>query len=393
MTASEFRRLVHNGHGRAIVYASKHDVSAFRDVILDACLHCYSVDSQTEGTRAAYMMDLLHTLPERKALIEAVLQSLAGCGDDSDAVQRFRFAAYIAADGHPGAKGRMYEAFTPGPRHGEEIAGEFVGLDGLDGFLFGAAKVGELLLGEQANRVDFGYLISRGRSALGEDVVARALVESGARDPCIEAFRLQAEADDAAWRGQVIPKPPEDDLAALALQLETATDADSQRMILGKFFNRPFPGNPRLVLDLAKSTERRLAHAATVVLAQVMHPEVRELAFRLIESRSPSRTFAIALLDRNFAPGDHRIALEWYRAEKDRYVLHSLGRDLMDLWKHHPDAESEPGMLRECYERGPCSFCRVRVVRRLAALNLLTPEWREECEWDAGNPLHSDNAG
>lgn len=54
MNVREFQELMQAGHGRAMVYAQEHDVGEFREVILDACLECYSIDPQIEGTRAGY---------------------------------------------------------------------------------------------------------------------------------------------------------------------------------------------------------------------------------------------------------------------------------------------------------------------------------------------------
>src|SRR5688572_28298248 len=61
-----FQESIKAGLGRGILYARDHDVRPFRDVILDACLHCYSADPRTEGTRAGYMLELVNLLPDRQ---------------------------------------------------------------------------------------------------------------------------------------------------------------------------------------------------------------------------------------------------------------------------------------------------------------------------------------
>ena len=99
MTEREFREAMYNGLGRAILYARDNDVRRFRDVILDACLHCYAVDPQCEGTRASYMFELVNLTPEKEFYYAEMLRSLQDCGDDWDAVQRYRFASFMAMDG------------------------------------------------------------------------------------------------------------------------------------------------------------------------------------------------------------------------------------------------------------------------------------------------------
>ena len=93
MTKAEFRDSLHMGLGRAILCVRNNDVSAFRDVILDACLHCYAVDVQSEDTRSRYTMELLRQLPDRDFYNAKILESLAMASEDWDAVHRFSLAA------------------------------------------------------------------------------------------------------------------------------------------------------------------------------------------------------------------------------------------------------------------------------------------------------------
>jgi hypothetical protein len=93
------------------------------------------------------------------------------------------------------------------------------------------------------------------------------------------------------------------------------------------------------------------------------------------------------LLARNFSPGDHVIAIRWFETEEDLETLHSLGMDLKDLWERYPDEETEVPMWLAMYERGPCSFCRERMVRRLIERGALTDELRLECSFDANGDI------
>ena len=133
MDEDQFRHLLQLGHGRAILYARDHSVEGFRNVILDACLHCRAYDAQMEGTRASYMLDLLALIPGKESYYDEVLNALPGSGDDWDAAQRFHFAACLALDGNDRAKRVMYEELHPGPQKGEAIAIEFLQMDGIDG--------------------------------------------------------------------------------------------------------------------------------------------------------------------------------------------------------------------------------------------------------------------
>ena len=182
MNRRELQELLHSGFGRAHVYARENDVSEFRDTLLDACLHCHGVDPQCEGTRAAYMFDLVDLLPDRQFYCDEVLKALPGSADDWDAAQRFHFAKHMSLDGDERAKQVMYESFEPGPRKGVNIALNFVQMDGLKGLLFAVGKVGALLMSKQ-DVDDVSWLWSHAAEVCGEREVTAALSAAGATNP------------------------------------------------------------------------------------------------------------------------------------------------------------------------------------------------------------------
>ncbi len=385
MNEKAFQGLLQSGLGRAIIYASEHDVRPFRHAILDACLHCYSLDVQSEGTRAAYMLELVDLLPDRQFYCDQVLKALPGSGDDWDAVQRFHFAACMAFDGDEQAKRVMYESFEPGPRMGEDIAIDFVRMDGLNGLLFAAAKIGALI--SKPEKVNLGWLWSQAIEICGEQEARAALCQAGATDPRVEACRLALMAGQANSRGesgkweeikglsyeQMRPKllslsafrlrgwgeqASAGDLEHAAQGLVAAQGPAGQIQHLRIFGRRPYPLDPGLLVELALSANGDLGYVAGVALARITHPSIRDAAFRLVENRLAGRSFAVEMLDRNWQPDDHGTVLGWFENEPDRQARHHMGMDLRPFWKRHPETASEPGMLCSLYENGPCSCCR-----------------------------------
>jgi hypothetical protein len=410
MDESEFRRLLHLGFGRAILYAKEHDVRHFRGVILDACLHCYAYDPQCEGTRADYMLELVGLMPDKEFFCGEVLKALPGSADDWDAAQQFRFAECLAFDGNDLAKRAMYESFEPGPKMGEGIGINFVEMDGIEGLLFAAEKIGALLMAKP-DAVDVGWLLGHSIDEFGEQAVQDALKKAGEENPRIEAFRLGAEARKgrresreilgsnyeqlklmlgetgrywiARWGGQA----SEEDFVQAAHGFVAARDTKDQFAHLNIFTRRRFPLDIQILLRLAEVEQDRVGIAATMALSLITHPAVRGLAFRLVDKQAPGRRDAIELLAANFQPGDHAVALDWFKSEQDLEVQHSMGMDLKDFWRRHPQDDSEVPMLRDLYELGPCSFCREGTVRRLIELNGLTEEMRSECAYDANDDI------
>jgi hypothetical protein len=413
--ASQFRHLLKLGLGRAILYVKGHDVQAFRSVILDACLHCYAYDPQIEGTRADYMLELVDLTQGKEFYHEEVLNALPGSGDDWDAVQRFRFAACLAFDGNERAKQEMYQNYKPGPRMGEDIGIDFLQMDEIKGLLFAAEKMGELLMATK-EEVDLGFLLSVADERFGEQQVRDVLRKAGTENPRIEAYRLAVEGsrkrlDESLSRSgeminasydQLKPKLPEMTFRTITSWGERASDVDIERAAQGLaaaqdpkeqcthlriFAHRRFPLDIQLLLSLVDVEQERVGLAALKALSQITHPAVRELAFRLVETRARWRGEAIELLARNFGHGDHAMALRWFEAEEDLETRHALGSDLIDLWERYPDEETEVPMLRTVYEQGPCSFCRRKIVRRLIERGALTEQLRSECSFDANDDI------
>ena len=405
---------MHLGHGRAILYARSSDVQPFRDVILDACLHCYSVDAQSEGTRADYMLELVDSLPDARFYRDEVLKALPGSGDDLDAAQRFRFAACMAMDGDERAKGTMYENFEPGPAEGEGIAINFVQMDGLRGFLFAASKFGSLFRSNPDAQLNGDWLLPQAFETCGEQETMAALRQAALADPAIEAYLLKVEARAAKEKSAPHPIKEIDEFRALSYEqlrprlsgsrgrlrdwgkhasddeleraahgLLSAQTPEEQIQHLRIFAWRPFPLDPTRLTELALSEDETLGRAAADALTQITHPSIRETALRLIRDRLPGREHVIDMLSRNFESTDNDLVLSWFETESDPETRHRMQMDLKKFWKDHPQPASEVRMLHAVYETGPCSFCREFVVKRLLELDALSASMRAECAFDA----------
>jgi hypothetical protein len=377
VTSAEFARLIHNGHGRAIVYARSHDVSAFCDVILDAVLHCRTFDPIFDGTQAGYIWELLETLPGRQFYLDEIVHAMPSSGDGYDAELLYLLTYYMAADGDKRARRILYESFPPGPGRADSIGNVFVWIDGMKGFLFAAGKLGELH--RDHPKAIQGSMDFCARESLGDEAVDVALAEAGRTNPHIETYREQMERNRNRPSKRE-PKPPIEEVAQALLE---TTDAATQAALLRTFCFRAFPGNPMLILGLTSSSDATVSRRAFGALEFLTHPAIRELAFSLIANGAPDRGRAILLLENNHESGDHRIALDWYAAESDPESSHDLGRGLRNLWEKHADPATYEEMLRARYEKEPCGFCRSGVVKELIAINSLPPEWREECAVDA----------
>lgn len=413
MTRDEFEHALQLGLGRAALHVGSHYSEELREIILDACLHCYAYDVQTEGTRAPFIYEIISKLPDRDFYCDAILPSLADAGDDTDGVQRFRLATFLAEDGYPGAREALYRHFQPWHTWCDQVAYGFVDLDGVDGLLFVAGKVGEALT-RDSNAAELGWVVRHAYGKLGKQVCLDALNVAAASNPHIAAFlrelpKFDWELDSSTerWkdvevlaygdlqtrmstlnRGHLMSwgrKTSEENLLQASAGLMAAADAASQLKHLYLFTRRAFPLDPAPLLELAWREDT--ARAAIVALAHVADDRVRKLAMELMRTRSVHRGLAIDLLLESFQSGDHAMALRWFLDEEDEEVVHSLGMGLEDLWERHPAAEGATEMRQAIYENGPCSVCRGRAVRRMIESGTLPDAYREECAFDCNDEI------
>ena len=203
------------------------------------------------------------------------------------------------------AKHAIYHSFEPGPKMGEDIAVDFITLDGLKGFLFAAAKIGALLI-YKPEEVDEGWLWSQAIDQCGEQAARIALRGAGVADPRFESYRqkaLAAKPETNAketksltyaqlksvfltigpyWLGRWGADASKDYLERAAQVLLAAREHEDQIRHLRIFWRRPFPLDPSALLDLVLAADEVVARAAAKTLALITHPPVWELAFRLV---------------------------------------------------------------------------------------------------------------
>jgi hypothetical protein len=338
------------------------------------CLFNRAVDPMFEGTHAYYVWNLLALLPEREFYFDRILESLADVGDDWDAVHRFCLGRILAEEGYPRARDLLYEHFRPGPRRGDHIGCEFLSLDGMAGFLFAAGRIGgtkgELLFWQATEK-------------FGEESVVAALREGAANDAGLKAFLAVSLAPQVESGFEQLPfeelagrlgsftrsqlqrwgkgASPEDFEKAACALADTGNPA-----LIQVFMHRPFPLDPEPLLAMAELPD------TLRVLEELVHPDIRALAFRLRDAR---------LLRLNSEQGDLDAALSWFLAETDRQRQHAQCVGVRGL------VEDEIEVLKLLYEQTPCSQCREFVVDDLVKLNALPESYRLECGDDANEAI------
>lgn len=410
MNVTQLEKAVALGLGRAVVYLLDHDAGPFHNVIMDACLHNKAYDPQVEGGRAVYLKDLMRASGDEASFEKAVVDSLTQEADDWDMIQRFQLASLLAQMGNQEARLAMKDAFRGKAISSSEIASDFIKLDGIPGLLFVANRIGESLR-QNPGQWEDDYLLAFARETCGGEAVEVALKSSAESDPDVRMY-LAAVAENQQLRAGNRKHDPKTltfteiralidgnkaagilrewaqtassaDIILAAHHLVQETDPAKLKLYLILFWSRQFPLGLDRLFELVEWPDGPIPRHALGVLSNLKEERIRTLAFKLVETESSLRCYAIDLLVKNFQPGDHTTVEAWCDAERDPGIVNAFDTSLPRFFAEHADVEVEARLLVKLYEKEPCAHCRYALVERLLALNRLPDDLRRECEYDS----------
>lgn len=418
----EFERIVRIGLGRATLTLQTEDPSLYRDAILRACLHDQTYDSQVEGSRAQYVLDLVHLSGDPDYFRSKVIAALQTENNYDDLGQLFESSRMFAEEGSEDARSAMYARFAEAshPSFDRDVefpgAEEIILLDGIKGFLFVAETLGEQALSEE-DYWDTDGLIRLVEEQAGAEASRREIASVRSENPRIAAYldrveRTEREAAQAAKERVDVKtlsyetiKPhieefhryplerwgryaDQQSLEQAAIDLLAEKASDRILAYLRVFSKAVFPFGPQPLIPFAGSDDGEIRRSALLALRNISHPLVRDLAIERLRSPIQPRVdyLAMDLLEKNYKAGDHKVIEQALAAERDQVVYHWLGLGAIDVFEANPTPDCVPTTLT-LYENGPCSECRGRCVELLNSLNML-PDWMiQECVYDANLDL------
>src|ERR1044072_644132 len=108
----QFKSSIKRGTGEAHLILQKNPNLNFSPEIIKAVLKPLSYDPQSEGSRAAYLWELIALAKQQDKIRTAILNGLANEQEDTWAlVQLFDLAAYFAKQGDKTARQAIYARF------------------------------------------------------------------------------------------------------------------------------------------------------------------------------------------------------------------------------------------------------------------------------------------
>lgn len=423
VSPDEFARWLRLGLGRAVLYLRQHDATAYRDAIVHTIRHIGDVayDPQSEGPRGQYLLDIVRETADFAFFRTEILDGLANESETWSLNQLFEMARILAKSGDAEARSGMYSRFAT---HDEDLhifADELVELDGIEGAIFIANRLGAMAR-DDSEFWDDRWLEDLIQEHTSVTTIEEALGDFAITNPNVAAYLAVIRSNDdlrAGSRGRRLDfrSATYDDLLAsfatarwdqrhVALPInrpinswgEHASEGDIRRaaidliqippdevtrlrLYLQIFWQRAFPEPPDFLIRLIDHPDERVPWFALNALESVAHPTVRALGFTLLESPE-WRGRAIDMFLSNLEPSDFALFERLIASDLDDDDLHHIGFSLEDIHKRYRTPDSV-GCVLLLYDRDPCSECRERLVRILINLDAL-PDWMaQECLWDA----------
>ncbi len=408
MDADRFRLAITNGLGRPILWLRDNPWQPHADAIENVCRHNTAYDPQCEGSRAAYVHEIVALTDAPQHFADLTAAALMGQQETYwDTDHLFRLARLFAEGGHAASRTAIYQKFT---RHDAQEpfigAGEVLALDGMNGLIFVLEQIGDYLE-HHPDYWEDDALLQEAEQMLGPHV--RAAVQDAATESppiqryldAVNALKLERAASReyaenyrdlpyAQLRKKIIAasgdfargwlfswgKDASDDaLREAAADLLLETDEKMLPAYLRIFRNRAFPLEHHRLIQLAHSSNSELRTAALRALRHVKDQSVRTFAVDRM-MRGHGGGDVVRLLAKNFAPNDERLIESALERPADEDESHWIAHAAVEVFEANLMADAMPSMLA-VYERCRCSICRAAAVKVLIGRRN-APSWMLE---------------
>lgn len=397
-----------------MIHAERCGTEELRGEIRNAALFPNVYDAQCNGLGEAWLARLCVAA----GLVETFLSQDHGITGDLEL--RCGMLAQFALLGHDRARADLRGLCRYDEKTGWVLgAGEIVEVDGEDGFLFVADRVGETLL-ERPDYWGSTYIASLLDEKAGKGRAMAIMDRESPRNPNIAAFREAVLKSEAKPRPRPVRiKPSVDELLEQILQSEKPVryfrtssrhaTLDEGRFIAALDFQKLNPvalenylrffgktGFPELWeehLALLVHPEARVRQQAHSTMSHHAEPELRKAAYETL-ARGEVSNF-VCLLHRFARRRDTKPMLEAISAPgafEDDFELHGTVLDLLHLVEKKKRMK-DVRLATWIYENSPCRMCRYGSVKVMVDRSIL-PHWiAEECLADAYDDIREIAAG
>lgn len=398
-----FRSSIRRGTGLAYLLAAKHPFVDFSDEIIKACVKNFAYDGQCEESRAPYLFGLINLSQRKEKIRSVILNALATVNKDTwTLTQLFDLAKHFALQGDAEARQAIYNRFYTNPINGAPWAGyaEIIELDGLDGLLFIADKIGKALAtdpGDWQDDMMVGHFQKNYPDTDGMELLRRSAVNNP--DICRyfeEVERILEKRNEVrerpvykdiveevlttSWRfRRTNISPEETDL--LARQLLIETNKENQKKLLAVFKKNKFPFDSGYLLDIAMrkpKVDKKTTGLAIDALSLLKSTPIRNFA---LEAPTTKQFDTLRIFKSNYKKGDAKLLAEFAIQARNEHDIEWLAIIYTDIFRSNKTPECKLP-LEILYDKSPCGICRADIVKLLIANDVLSDRIKEELQFD-----------
>lgn len=404
-----FRSSIRRGTGEAHLIMQNNPTVDFSADIIKASLTNYAYDGQSENSRALYLSELISLSKQRDKIRKAVLHGLATEQDNTwTLTQLFDLAKIFAQSGDTVSRQAIFDRFFNHPVDHSDWVGysEILELDGLEGLVFIADKIGkaleknpddwqddmiidhfqrenpkvkafaELEKASKQNRFIKIYLDNIKRTEenrknhIREKVEYKNIIEEVLL--CKPYIRL--------WKRKITDKQ----LTAIANQLLIEKNKNNQEKLLYVFNKFKFPFDSEFILQFAKqkpTSKNRIVEFAIDALQYLQSKEIRQFALDQLKTTKRPESLTSILIS-NYQNGDSKLLTELAEKFNQDYIIENLASSYIDIYKANKTTEcKEP--LEAIYDKLTCGIHRKGIIEVLMDNKVLSNKIRQEIKYDS----------
>ncbi len=204
MLLKQFRYDLTRGLGSIILYLKQSPKLTSRhiDAIFSACVKNTAYDPQCDINREDYLWEIIQLSQQSETLQERILETLENAANGWGLLQVFRLAKIFALNGNSTALAAMKRGFRYNEEWNNFIGGEeIIILEGEQGFLFTASRIGEHIL--SSDYEEDRALLNFAKEQLGEEKVAALL-----KNNCDANIRAFVQSTDCHYEDGEAPSNP-----------------------------------------------------------------------------------------------------------------------------------------------------------------------------------------
>jgi hypothetical protein len=408
LNRKQFRQSLYKGLGRALLYLKEHPskTNKYTDIIYSACIYNTKYDSQSEQSRAKYLLEVINLSQGSEILQAKILVALKQHKNKFDSYQIYELIRHFAEGGNFNAREVMKQEFTYSTEYDSFIgAEEIIELEDISGLIFVADIIGKKMNDDSSYSGELflpDFIIEK----YGDEVISRLIAENKVNKnvvtfledvlrhkdiirPSCEKIEPYFEIKEMIENNMNMPlyKFMAWGRHATIIDLEMAANDllsqyDKQKLVkyLYIFRGRAFPIEPTKIIELAKSDNEEICEAAVVVLSKIKDDRIHELVVDILKEK-PNRNDIIRLLELNYFDDDFRLIEHILDMKNNKHDVHDVGLAIISVFQSNQTKNCQK-IMEKLYEKTYCSVCRESIIDIMIENKIIPLRILDEAKYD-----------